>query len=273
MNSHSRTIVCAASLLILAACGGKDSVASKSAAAYREAQAKGIPVGGGHTQHESAATATSAATDHSAHGTMDHSAHTATTDHSAHRATTDHSAHAAATDSVDHAAMGHGTAASAHSVHAAASAPAGAGHAQHGGGHAATASPGGGHAAHATASPSASHDQHATMQHGSTPSAAADPHAQHRTTATTPTAAPAPSSGTISTRIEPASTLRPDAFDAPVAASVAEAKKTGGTAAHGDHGAPADAAVYACPMHPEVTSNQPGTCPKCGMALVKRTKQ
>jgi hypothetical protein len=25
--------------------------------------------------------------------------------------------------------------------------------------------------------------------------------------------------------------------------------------------------TYACPMHPEVTSNQPGKCPKCGMTL------
>lgn len=29
-------------------------------------------------------------------------------------------------------------------------------------------------------------------------------------------------------------------------------------------------AVYACPMHPEVTSTRPATCPKCGMDLVKR---
>ena len=29
--------------------------------------------------------------------------------------------------------------------------------------------------------------------------------------------------------------------------------------------------VYTCPMHPEVTDIRPGKCPKCGMALVKKT--
>ncbi len=29
-------------------------------------------------------------------------------------------------------------------------------------------------------------------------------------------------------------------------------------------------ATYACPMHPEVTSDKPGKCPKCGMDLVKK---
>ncbi len=29
--------------------------------------------------------------------------------------------------------------------------------------------------------------------------------------------------------------------------------------------------IYTCPMHPEVQSNVPGKCPKCGMALVKKT--
>ncbi len=28
--------------------------------------------------------------------------------------------------------------------------------------------------------------------------------------------------------------------------------------------------IYTCPMHPEVTSDKPGQCPKCGMDLVKK---
>ena len=29
-------------------------------------------------------------------------------------------------------------------------------------------------------------------------------------------------------------------------------------------------AVYTCPMHPEVQSDKPGDCPKCGMPLEKK---
>lgn len=32
----------------------------------------------------------------------------------------------------------------------------------------------------------------------------------------------------------------------------------------------ATATVYTCPMHPEVTSDKPGNCPKCGMELVPK---
>jgi hypothetical protein len=37
-----------------------------------------------------------------------------------------------------------------------------------------------------------------------------------------------------------------------------------------DAGAPAKpgATLYTCPMHPEVISDKPGKCPKCGMTLV-----
>ncbi|HKV08631.1 MAG TPA: heavy metal-binding domain-containing protein [Thermoanaerobaculia bacterium] len=31
--------------------------------------------------------------------------------------------------------------------------------------------------------------------------------------------------------------------------------------------------VYTCPMHPEVLSDVPGQCPKCGMTLVERRKE
>jgi uncharacterized paraquat-inducible protein A len=30
---------------------------------------------------------------------------------------------------------------------------------------------------------------------------------------------------------------------------------------------------YSCPMHPEVTSEKPGKCPKCGMDLTKTKKE
>ncbi len=32
------------------------------------------------------------------------------------------------------------------------------------------------------------------------------------------------------------------------------------------------ASPYGCPMHPEVHATEPGTCPSCGMALVKQER-
>lgn len=41
---------------------------------------------------------------------------------------------------------------------------------------------------------------------------------------------------------------------------------------HGTSGAGTgeDAAAYVCPMHPDVRRPGPGTCPRCGMTLVRR---
>lgn len=36
------------------------------------------------------------------------------------------------------------------------------------------------------------------------------------------------------------------------------------------HGSAQAAVVYVCPMHPDVVADHPGTCPRCGMTLVKR---
>src|SRR3954447_23016664 len=33
--------------------------------------------------------------------------------------------------------------------------------------------------------------------------------------------------------------------------------------------APTGTASYSCPMHPDVTADAPGACPRCGMALVR----
>ncbi len=43
-------------------------------------------------------------------------------------------------------------------------------------------------------------------------------------------------------------------------------------AAHSSATAQSDV-LYQCPMHPEVISDKPGKCPKCGMELVARTKE
>jgi hypothetical protein len=64
--------------------------------------------------------------------------------------------------------------------------------------------------------------------------------------------------------------------DAPASTPAPEAGASTGDHEGHHQGGPAPAAAgsaegsYACPMHPHVKSNKPGTCSVCGMALVKK---
>lgn len=84
---------------------------------------------------------------------------------------------------------------------------------------------------------------------------------------TSPETAPAPTG-----HEQPAHAAGPEP-SAPTAAEhdhSAHASSPGGTNSS-DEGHGEEAALYTCPMHPEVRSGQPGRCPKCGMNL-ERTK-
>jgi len=257
--------------ILLAACGREPSVASKSAAAYEQAPPAATSTDHSAHQHDaatdSATTGAMTAADHAAMGHVSATAGDAHAQHGASTSSTDHSAHGA-TKAGDHAAMTHDT--SKPAAHAA--------------GHSATASTPGAHATHGvTSAAPMDHSQHSSAStppmdhtnHAAQQPAArgADPHAGHGGVAA-PFNATAPRD---LQRVEPAATLRSDPFDAPAPASVAEAARGAGGAAvdHGDHTAQSGEAeaLYACPMHPEVTSATPGKCPKCGMTLVKRNKK
>ena len=111
-------------LLFLVSCGGRDTVAERSAAAYRDAVEKGLPIeadhgghgaNGGHAPGDSTLPATHE--DHGAAGSGDH----AMAGHEDASGTAgEHAMHGVAADA--HEAAGHGTAGAEHPAgHAAAS--------------------------------------------------------------------------------------------------------------------------------------------------------
>jgi len=73
--------------------------------------------------------------------------------------------------------------------------------------------------------------------------------------------------------------LAADPLLSPIPPVTAEPSPTGREPAHSSTAAPPGNApvrqqpsghkqIYTCPMHPEVRSKTPGSCPKCGMTLV-----
>jgi hypothetical protein len=106
--------------------------------------------------------------------------------------------------------------------------------------------------------------------HATHPSALAEDHPPLSTIAAT--SATAALSATAAPSYPAAATAAP-AIARPVsattnAASVSATSRPVASAVAGNTGAkPAARTVYVCPMHPEVLSNEPGTCPKCNMNL------
>lgn len=213
MKHHIRMLACGVALLAALACGSKQTMASKSAAAFDEATKKGIAVGagehGGHAAEPPAAAATE--TDHAAmpgHGAMAGMSHAQmpAADH-AHTSGMDH----AATPGTDHSrmpGMQHGASnTGAHDM----------GAMDH------STTPGIQHGAAAPSMPGMDHSAMPGMQHGSATPA--------------PIVITPPTSNAAIAQMQPAATLQPDDFDAPAPTAVQEAAKAAAGMTHAMEGA------------------------------------
>lgn len=285
-----RSVVILAMSLFLAACGGEQSVASKSAEAFREVQQAGTPIGGNSHGGHSADTdghggpTTDSAAGHAGVADMDHS----TTTGMAHT-TTAGPGHVAG---MDHSKMNVGDRTEMH---------------------------------HHSLPEEKQNEtmtgmNHTKMQHEQKPMAAMDhsdmPGMHH---GSGEAALLTNDSSSDSQQLRPAIALTVDPFDAPAPISVSESLKENGAhgtrwitpgkdqenpptptqairdgqtdtpeagtdhSGHGESAAattshetrpsaakPGEATLYTCSMHPEVESDKPGKCPKCGMTLVKK---
>jgi uncharacterized protein involved in copper resistance len=230
MKHHIRTLACGAALLAalaMLACGGKQTMASKSAAAYDEAKKKGIPIAsgehGGHWAESGAEPPASAAAtriDHATTPGMDHGAMTGM-DHSK-MSGMDHSAMAG----MEHSkmpGMTHGSfAAGSHEM------------------------------AGMTQSSMAGMDHSAMpgMAHGSTGMSGM----RHGSPMAAPIVIAPPTSNAAIAQTQPAATLRADEFDAPVPAAVEEAAKAASGKIHSMEATPKSPTS---PQHDHASQPQP----------------
>ena len=216
--------------MTIVACGGRQTMASKSAAAYDEAKRKGIPVAagehGGHTNEAAAGTDQTAmpGMDHSTMPAMDHA--TPAMDH--------------ATPAMDHSSMPEMD----HSTMNAAK------HAQMSGVNHSTMPgmdnakmpatdhanmPGMDHSSMA----GMDHSQMAGMRHGQPAESGHSMAGMQHGLSPAPAAVVVPASNSEIAKLQPAATLHADEFDAPAPDAIAESAKGASGMSHSMEGAPA----------------------------------